>query len=330
VIEDVMAVATSSIRARSRPRALVGVWAWETALSLAATLPAVALARAAYGRHPGGDAPLWAPGSLPLLGLLSREANGVHAATTTAAAVLMFGAVAGLVPLAALMISISRATRDGRAIGGARTVDAALRAFRPLAILLVLMGVGQGLVVATAFLVGEGAQSWTSVSLGEARAQELAMTAGAAVLLGAVVLGVMHDLARAAVIRFELGAMTALAVGARALRDAPIAVSWSWAWRALASLAPIVAVALLADRIGGRGGVALLVLAALHQSVILSRVALRASWLAKAMRTVDAVDASDGVEAGQTGETDDVPEAGDLLEAGGAADAIDHLDASDR
>ncbi len=322
-----MAVATSSIRARSRPRALVGVWAWESALSLAATLPAVALARAAYGRHPGGDAPHWAPGSLPLLGLLSREANGVRAATTTAAAVLMFGAVAGLVPLAALMISISRATRDGRAIGGARTVDAALRAFRPLAILLVLMGVGQGLVVATAFLVGEGAQSWTSVSLGEARAQELAMTAGAAVLLGAVVLGVMHDLARAAVIRFELGAMTALAVGARALRDAPIAVSWSWAWRALASLGPIAAVALLADRIGGRGGVALLVLAALHQSVILSRVALRASWLAKAMRTVDAVDASDGVEAGETA---DGPEAGDLVEAGGAAAAIDHLDASDR
>jgi hypothetical protein len=52
---------------------------------------------------------------------------------------------------------------------------------------------------------------------------------------------------------------------------------------------PIVAVALLADRIGGRGGVALVVLAALHQSVILSRVALRASWLAKAMRSVEDV-----------------------------------------
>ena len=81
--------------------------------------------------------------------------------------------------------------------------------------------------------------------------------------------------------------MSALALGARALRRAPIAVGWSWTWRAVASLAPVVAVALLADRIGGRGGIALLVLAVLHQCVVLSRVALRASWLAKAMRTVD-------------------------------------------
>jgi hypothetical protein len=313
VNEDVIALATSSIHARSRPRAVIGIWMWESALSLVGSLPAVALARAAYGHHPAGDAPLWDPGALPLLGLLSREANGVRAATTTAAVVLLLGAVAGLVPLAALMISISTATREGRRIGGARTVEAALRVFRPLAILLVVVGVGQGVVVATAFLLGEGAQSWATQSLGEARAQQLAIGLGAAVLLGAIALGVMHDLARAAVIRFELGAMKALVVGASALRAAPIAVSWSWGWRSLASIAPIVAVALLADRIGGRGGIALLILAALHQSVVVSRVALRASWLAKAIRTVDGVEARYGVERS---EAPDGQEIGDLVEVG--------------
>jgi hypothetical protein len=287
--EDVVALPGSSIRARSRPWAVIGVWAWESAVSVLGSVPAVALVRAAYGRHPEGDAPLWDPGALPLLGLLSREANGVRAATTSAAFVLLLASVAGLVPMAALMVSMSRATRDGRAIGGPRTLEGALRAFRPLALLLAMLSLAQGAVVAVALLLGEGTQSWASRSLGEALAQQTAIGIGAVLLVPAVALGLVHDLARAAVIRFGVGTMSALTAGTRALWRAPIAVSWSWGWRALASVVPIVAVSLLADRIGGRGGVALVVLAAIHQSVILSRVALRASWLAKAMRTVEDV-----------------------------------------
>ena len=127
---------TAALHARSRPWAVLGMWAWETALSFIATLPAVALVRAAYGRHPDGDASLWAPGALPLLGLLSREANGIRASTTTAAFMLLVAAVAGLVPVAALMISISTAGRDGRSAGASLVLEAAVRTFRPFAILL--------------------------------------------------------------------------------------------------------------------------------------------------------------------------------------------------
>lgn len=297
--EDIVVLPGSSIRARSRPWAVVGVWAWESAISVVGSVPAVALVRAAYGRHPAGDAPLWDPGSLPLLGLLSREANGVRAATTSAAFVLLLASVAGLVPMAALMVSMSRTTRDGRAIGGPRTFEGALRAFRPLALLLAMLWLAQGVVVAVALLLGEGTQSWASRSLGEALAQRTAIGIGAVLLVPALALGIIHDLARAAVVRFGVGTMSALTAGTRALWRAPIAVGWSWGWRALAAVVPIVAVSLLADRIGGRGGVALVVLAALHQSVILSRVALRASWLAKAMRTVEDVSRiADGDENG--------------------------------
>jgi hypothetical protein len=38
---------------------------------------------------------------------------------------------------------------------------------------------------------------------------------------------------------------------------------------------------------GGRGGAELALLALLHQAVVASRVALRASWLGVALRTVD-------------------------------------------
>ncbi len=287
---DVVRRPTASVHARSRPRAVLGMWAWETALSLAGSLPAAALVRAAYGHHPEGDAPLWDPGALPLLGLLSREANGVRAATTTAAFVLLFGAIAGLVPLAALMISISSATREGRAIGGARTVEAALRKFRSFAQMLALMGVGQGLALAIGFLLGEAIQSSTRSSLGEALAQQLAVAVGVIAIVGALAIGVVHDLARAAAIRLDVRPVAAIVLGSRALRTAPIAVTWSWTWRVALSLAPVIAVGRLADSIGGRGGIALLGLALLHQCVVASRVALRASWLAKTMRTVDRVD----------------------------------------
>jgi hypothetical protein len=44
---------------------------------------------------------------------------------------------------------------------------------------------------------------------------------------------------------------------------------------------------LVADRVGGRGGFALFFLFVIHQLAIGTRVALRASWLARALRDVD-------------------------------------------
>ncbi len=281
--EDVVPLGASSIRARARPRAVLGVWAWESTLALVGSWPAVTLARAAYGRHPNGDAMLWDPGALPLLGMLSREANGTRAATGAATAVLVLGVLAGLIPLAAMMVSIGNATREGRRIGAARAVGGALGVSRPFGRMLLVVTIGQGLVAATAVLLDEVVESWMHASLGEALAQQLAFALAATVMLAAVALGVVHDLARAAVVRFELEAMSALTVGARTLRHAPFAVTWSRGWRTLASAAPVAAVALLADRVGGRGGIALVVLAALHQAVVLARVALHASWLAKAL-----------------------------------------------
>jgi hypothetical protein len=38
---------------------------------------------------------------------------------------------------------------------------------------------------------------------------------------------------------------------------------------------------------GGRGGLTLLLLALLHQAVVVARVSLRASWLGLALRAVD-------------------------------------------
>jgi len=61
---------------------------------------------------------------------------------------------------------------------------------------------------------------------------------------------------------------------------------WSWAWRALISLGLVVCVAAVVPRFGARG---FIVVALLHQLVAIARTCLRASWLARALRAVDAV-----------------------------------------
>ena len=76
--------------------------------------------------------------------------------------------------------------------------------------------------------------------------------------------------------------------GFKAFRKQKLAVFWSWAWRALVGVLLLGGSALASARLGGRPGVALAVLAVLHQLLVLVRVALRTSWLARALRAVDA------------------------------------------
>jgi hypothetical protein len=284
---DLVLLTTPSMRARRHPRAVLAMWAWESALALLASWPAASLVRAVYGSDPRGDTPLWTPGGHALLDFMLHEQHGLRAASTGATLVLVAGAVAGLVPMAALMTSMAYGTRERRVPGFVRCVTEGLRHFRPMMVLLVVTAVLQALVVGLGAAAGSIVESWAHVSMGEARAEQLQVLVLAVFLLGASVIGVAHDLARAAVVRFGVSGARAVLLGTRTLRLAAAPLWWSWAWRALASVAPIVGVAAVAGRLEGRGGAALLFLLVLHQSVVLARVALRASWLAKALRAVD-------------------------------------------
>jgi hypothetical protein len=277
----------AKIRARIHPAAIAGVWAWQTTFALLAAYPAAALVGAVYGNDPRGDAPLGASGALALLDFLRVNIHGLRAAAGGTALVTVAAVLTGLLPLAALMTTMAHATHGGHRIGAARAIGGAVGSGRALAGLLVGVGAAEVLAVAAAVILGEVAEGSAHAWLGEARAQMLAIAIGTVALVPACAIGVVHDLARAAVVRLQLGTLGAWIAGYRSFRDAPIALAWSWAWRALASLAPVAVVALLADRLSWRGGWALVTLAVLHQAVVLIRVALRASWLAKALRTVD-------------------------------------------
>jgi hypothetical protein len=290
MIGDAVSLTPSSIHARRHPGAILGLWALQALIAVVATLPAVSVVRGAYGRFPSSDAALWDPGGLPLLAMLAREPGGVRASTATATGVLAIAFIAGLVPLAGVMFALANAGPDGRRVGAAHAFGRALGAFRAFALLLLTMTIAEGVVVAVAMLAAELVTAWTSARLGEVGAQTVGIAAGAAFLPVLAVLGVLHDLARAAIVRLEARPLDALLAALALMREGLWGLSWSWAWRGLASLAPLLAVAAVADRIGGRGGVALFTLGVLHQVVAVVRIALRTSWLAKALRSIEVLE----------------------------------------
>ena len=234
--DELVLLTTASMRARRHPRALAGMWAWQTLLALLVAWPTAGLAAAAWGGNASGDAPLWAADGHALLDWLWHDAHGLTAATRGAGLVLLAGGVAGLVPMTALMIAIAYAYRDRSAAGFVRSLSGGLRAFPSMLLLLVLAALAEGVVVVGGGLLGTGVERWTHASLGEARAEQLEGIVLLLFLAAASALGVVHDLARAAVVRFRVRGFRALALGARTFRLAPLSLWWSWAWRALASV----------------------------------------------------------------------------------------------
>jgi hypothetical protein len=273
-------------RARSHPWAVVGLWAWQTAVAMGASVPAAAFVGGVYGAGPRGDAPLWDPGGHALLDFLWHGAHAVHAWTAAAEIALVLGAVGGLLPTAAAMIAIAWTQRDRATAGLAQSLSAALPALPALVFAFFVLTAAQALTVGIGAGASGAIEGWTHAALGEARAQRLGLAVAFAFVLVASGLGVVHDLARAAVVCARARGPRAIVIGARAFGGAPLLLWWSWAWRWLGSLAPVLAVAALTGQVGGRGGAALVFIATLHQAVVLTRVGLRASWLACAMRSV--------------------------------------------
>ncbi len=284
----------------------MGLYAWQSTLALLVAAPAASLARTAYGHDPRGDAPLWASqgdGGRALLDFLWHEQHGIGAIGSTAQSVLLFALVAGLVPMAAAHVAIAYAANDRSRVGLARSIARGLRAFPAMLILLGVTGAVLVVVALSGVMVNEVVEAWCHARWGEAHAQQVAAVAIVPLLGAASVVAVVHDLARAAVVRFTTGAWRGLSFGVAAFRRAPLALWWSWAWRALASLVPVAAAAFVVGRGPSRvGPVALLVvlLAVLHQAVVLSRVAIRVSWWARALRAVDAGHVGGGPEAHET------------------------------
>ena len=299
--EDGLALLSNdAMRARRRPLAIALTWLWEAAVALIVAWPTASAVHRVYGAHPHGDAALWAPGALDLFNLLVHETAARSSIIVLAALTLLVASIAGLYPLSGLIVSIAyafrvpggRDTDHGRvSFARAPSVRAALArgasSFTSLLLLMVLAVVAQAAVTIVALVAGVALASNLEVRLGEARAEQLGVLLGLLIFAFAAIIGVVHDLARAAAIRFRVGAIRATRLGLNTLKRGPASITFSWMWRAIAALAPIAVGSIVAERLGLRAGAALFTLFVVHQLVVGTRVALRASWIAKALRAVD-------------------------------------------
>ncbi len=260
-----------------RDRAVLGMWAWETALSLAGSLPAAL--RAAYGHHPEGDAPLVDPGSAPTARLLHVKPTACarqrrlrrsccDLARSRGQRYLLRGADD-------LGFSATRAVARSKRVAPVDTLR--LWSSRRRAC---LMRSGHGLALVTGFL-GIAISPYRS---SPRIAQQLAVASGSSRLLALWRSASYIDLApaRSALMSAR---RRAIVLGLRALRTAPISRPVASGGSPLPLQSDVVDAA--TDLMAG-GGLSLLGLAR-SISVVASRSFLRASCLVKTMRTVDRV-----------------------------------------
>jgi hypothetical protein len=287
--ERLLLLPNHAMRARRCPKAILALWAWESALGAALTWPVAALVRGAYGSHPLGDAVLWEPGGLPLLDLLVRRRPALGALFAHTASVLLFAVVCGLLPLGAVLVSIGFTTPDRKAPSLRGALQSAIPAMGSFGVLLGTTLALEGSLLAATLVAAGLADQGFERKLGEVGAALVALAIGLLGLALVAIVGVIQDLARAAAVRYGSGAGQALRTALKTFADAAAPLVWSWAWRELASIVPVAFGALLASRLGGKRGIDLIVLLSIHQLIVAVRAALRVSWLAKAMRSVDAV-----------------------------------------
>jgi hypothetical protein len=281
-------VSNDAMRARRRPVALFVYYIYQLALSLVLAWPLSRSLASAFGGHPRGDAVLFDPGGWALLALRGAYDRASPALFGLLLLVTMLGAAAGLLPLSALLTSISHATPDTRAPRPRHLAPYLVATFAPLLYLLALGTALELALLAIALWAFGASREALEPRFGDARADQIAALVGLGVLLIAGVSAVLHDLARAAVVRYRASAFGAIRAALATFRRVSFRVLWSWAWRGFVALSLVAIVAFVVPHLGARGTMSLVSIALLHQLVIMARAALRASWLARALRAVDA------------------------------------------
>jgi hypothetical protein len=293
----IRALAPDEIFARRRWRAIAVVYVWELAFAILTASPAASWAKSTFGGHPDGDAPLFAGGGRLLIAWLGGEGSALPVVLRTTFFVMVAGALLAQLPLGILISSLATGNgEEGRAPSIGQALRGAAGSFLPLGGVLTLAGSIEGLVmVAGAFAAG-ALDRVLANRIGDARALIVAVVTFASFGVIACVVGVVADLARAAIVRDvaisdepPISPWKLLARGVRQGVRARIGAGFfEWLPRAGMGIALVALGGIASELLGGRGGLAFAALVVVHQGIVLARVALRASWLARALRIVGA------------------------------------------
>lgn len=303
-------LAPGAIHARKRPLAIAFVFLMELAWALVIATPVHTWARRVWGSHPDGDATLFADGARNLMVWLGQGDAALAVTARTTVVLLVVGAVLMQLPFGALVASLAFAREervedaDGqhvrlRSLRLRGALQIGVSAFLPLSVVLVLGSVASILVLVLGGLAVSALDTTLTEAFGDARAFTVRVVLFGVLAAVTAVIGVVVDLTRAAVVR-ESGLSAARGTAAPAwnvmLRAVRVALKTSrrslgratlgWTGRAVVGLALLAIGYVAADELGGRGGLSLALLFVIHQGVVLGRVALRASWMARALGLV--------------------------------------------
>ena len=284
-------VVRREVRARERPVAVVLVYIWELAWALLVAAPIHAWAKRSWGAHPDGDAVLFKAGARELSTWFAGGDEAASVVVRLTLVLLVVGAIAGQIPLGALVASLIRRIRATQALA------VGVRAWIPLCGVLVLATFVELLVLAGGMFAASAIDHALRDRLGDARAFGVRLAIFAFFVVIAALVGIIADLARVAVARDVAeqdpdaeprSAFTVLrgglGVAFSTIRRSFGTAFMGWTWRTIIGVMLLGLAWGIGSLVGGRGGIVLFLLFLLHQGIVFVRTALRASWLAHALR----------------------------------------------
>lgn len=277
----------ASILARRRIGAIVLLWASRLCASLLVAWPVADVFRAlGAGRGVERDASLFEPGALFLLEALRLGNKALLAALQTAAFSWCLFSLLLLVPVSALLVALAH---EGRLELGAWLG----RALQHVPRFLLLAGVtmlAQALILLAFVLLYIPLHRLWLGRVSEKASDLFSVAWFGLAAAGVVLFSVVHDLARAANVRYGARASDNLVHAIAVLRQWPGKLSASWAGVGIASLLLIAGAAYAVDaaHIERPDTWRIVVVAFVHQGAALGLAALRAAWLALLLRRVSA------------------------------------------
>lgn len=276
------ALGPGELRARHRPGLILALAGTRLAAGLCLAWPLSALiAGSGVGQRVEGDRALFEGGGYLLAELLRLRGAELEAVAR------------GLLPVLAASLALTTAANGALLVGldlrGRLRLRELLSRTAARAPTLLLLGFGTGLAQLLLLVAGVLALA----ALPEPLAKPVPATAGQAALwllvaLAAGALGGFSDVAKASLVRHDSRLGEALARAFQCVRHRPVRATFGWVPWALVFLAA----AALAARLTGlcdvsrAGAWRVAAVFALHQLVIVTAVAARAAWFARALRLV--------------------------------------------
>jgi hypothetical protein len=268
------------IQARKRPLAVLAVAGLRLLLGLCLAYPLASIvADSGVGLGPEGDRVLFEGGAYLLLDVLRLKGADLLAAARGLGLLFALGLVLTAASSGALLLVLNLR-------GRLRLRDWLPRLFERLPALLAL---GAGTCVAQGVVLGIAAAVLDSIPAPMARPVatsllELGVCLLAAALAGAF--GGLSDVAKAALVRHQASLGQAVRQAVDCLRRHPARACFGWLPFSLAFAAAVALCAVLTAQldVSRAGAWRVAGVFALHQLVVVSSIALRAAWLARALR----------------------------------------------